>query len=188
MRSATASTATDWSEIFITEDPHEHLVWIESRIFPKPLPEYLLSADFWTDHLCGNEALFKFACGLWMSYSWLIRYQSDIILAKDLGLLPKFVEWVGWTTFIGDFLSHVNPDSLELVSDRYKYGELRLARLNKLYRVKSPRLSNMVHGYMSSPTWYQDYFSKNFAWLLAVFVYVTVILSAMQVCLATAQF
>jgi hypothetical protein len=44
---------------------------------------------------------------------------------------------------------------------------------------------NFVHGYMSDSTWYRAFFERNFAWLLAVFAHVTVILSAMQVGLAT---
>ena len=33
--------------IFVTEEPRLHLVWIDDRIFIKPLPIYLLSAAFW---------------------------------------------------------------------------------------------------------------------------------------------
>ena len=38
---------------------------------------------------------------------------------------------------------------------------------------------------MSTSTWYQEYFKTHFAWLIAVFAYFTVVLSAMQVGLAT---
>jgi len=38
---------------------------------------------------------------------------------------------------------------------------------------------------MSASTWYKSFFSRNFAWLLAVFAYLTIILSALQVGLAT---
>jgi hypothetical protein len=44
---------------------------------------------------------------------------------------------------------------------------------------------NFVHGYMFDYTWYRAFFERNFAWLLAVFAYMTVILSAMRVRLAT---
>ncbi|KAH8593095.1 hypothetical protein B0O99DRAFT_662830 [Bisporella sp. PMI_857] len=132
--------------ILITEDPNEHLVWLESRNFIKPLPEYLLDFDFWS------------ACGPHLSYaSW----------------------------FIQDFLTRVNPETLELVHDRYKFVKLRLRRLNTLYRVTNLSLDNFVRGYMPSSTWYKAFFSRNFVWLLAAFVYVTVIISALQVGLAT---
>ena len=37
-------------KIIITEEAHLHLVWHYDRIFIKPLPEYLLSHWFWTQH------------------------------------------------------------------------------------------------------------------------------------------
>lgn len=33
--------------IYLTESPDEHLVWHETCIFIKPLPEYLLDYEFW---------------------------------------------------------------------------------------------------------------------------------------------
>ena len=44
-----------------------------------------------------------------------------------------------------------------------------------------------VRGYMTTPTWYQDFFARNFAWLLVVFAVMSVGLSAMQVVLATSN-
>jgi hypothetical protein len=172
-------------KILITEDVNEHLVWVEERFFVKPLPQYLLSFEFWTKNLCANVELHKSACGLLLSYAWLVCQESDYRIATESGLLPKGVEWQQWTALIADFLSHMDLHSLKDVSDRYKYGELRLTRLNKIYRllVLSPR--NFVYGYMSASTWYKSFFSRNFAWLLAVFAYLTIILSALQVGLAT---
>jgi hypothetical protein len=43
----------------------------------------------------------------------------------------------------------------------------------------------LVYGFMSSSTWYGAFLERNFGWILAVFIYVTVVLSAMQVGLAT---
>ena len=40
---------------------------------------------------------------------------------------------------------------------------------------------------MATSTWYQDFFSRNFAWLLAVFGVISMAQSAMQVFLATAK-
>lgn len=37
---------------------------------------------------------------------------------------------------------------------------------------------------MTASTWHQDFFARNFAWLLAVFAVVSVVLSAMQVVVA----
>ena len=37
------------------------------------------------------------------------------------------------------------------------------------------------------PTWYKDFFGRNFAWLLGVFAVLSVALSAMQVAIAMAR-
>ena len=41
-----------------------------------------------------------------------------------------------------------------------------------------------MRGYMATSTWCQDFVARNFAWLLAVFAFMSVALSAMQVVLA----
>ncbi len=172
-------------KILITEDTNEHLVWVEERFFVKPLPSYLLSFDFWRDNLCAQEDLHKSACGLLLSYAWLVCHESDFRIATESGLLPNGIEWQQWTTLVADFLSGLDLHSLKNVSDRYKYGELRLTRLNKIYRLLVLSPKHLVYGYMSASTWYKSFFSRNFAWLLAVFAYLTIILSALQVGLAT---
>jgi len=40
---------------------------------------------------------------------------------------------------------------------------------------------------MTASTWYQDFFARNFAWLLAVFAVISVALSAMQVVIGVAR-
>lgn len=171
--------------ILIDEDINEHLVWVEERFYVKPLPQYLLNFQFWTDNLCKDVELHKSACGLILSYAWLVCHQSDFRIAIELGLLPNGIEWEQWTTFMTDFLGHIDIHSLKDVSDRYKYGELRLTRLNTIYRLVLFSSRSLVSGYMASSTWYKSFFARNFAWLLAVFAYFTVVLSALQVGLAT---
>jgi hypothetical protein len=151
----------------------------------KPLPQYLLSYEFWRDNLCADVELHKSACGFLLSYAWLVCQESDFRIATELCLLPKGVEWQQWTTLIADFLSQMDLHSLKGVSNRYRYGELRLTRLNKIYRLLLISPKNLVYGYMSASTWYKSFFSRNFAWLLAVFAYLSIILSALQVGLAT---
>lgn len=173
--------------ILITENPDEHLIWHESRIFIKPIPELLLSYESWKEHLCTNNKLYQAAAGLLLSYTWLISYQSDFRIAKDLNLIPSEITWPNWRAFVSDFLSHIDPYTLHQVSPRYRYGELRLSRLNLIYRFTPSMFStkNLVRGYMPGSMWYRAFFQRNFAWLLAVFAYVTVLLSAMQVGLAS---
>jgi len=87
-------------KILITENPDEHLVWHESRIFVKLNPELLLSYECWTKDLCVDDDLHESACGLLLLYTWLVCHKSDFHIAKELGLLPEEVEWSGWISFV----------------------------------------------------------------------------------------
>ncbi len=173
--------------IFLTENPDEHLVWIENRFFIKPLPEFLLSYSAWTGHLQHDVALHQSACGLLLSYTWLVRHRSDYEIAIHNHLLPANLTWESWIKLASSFLAHVDADSLTQVSPRYRYGELRLTRLNSIYRLMPAVFSfqNFSRGFMRVPTWYKAFFQKNFAWLLAVFAFISVALGAIQVGLAT---
>ncbi|PMD61108.1 uncharacterized protein K444DRAFT_642316 [Hyaloscypha bicolor E] len=174
-------------EIIITEDPNEHLVWHQIRIFIKPLPIFLLDLDCWTRKICKSKQLHEPACGLLLSYAWLVRYESDLRIAHEKGLLPDFIHLATWTEFISEFLEHIDLQSLSGVSPRYQYGELRLSRLNKIYYITRFTWRDSVRGYMTTSTWYQDFFARNFAWLLAVFAFMSLGLSAMQVVLASTR-
>jgi hypothetical protein len=174
-------------EIIITEDPNEHLVWHETRIFIKPLPIFLVDLDCWTRKICKTKQLYEAACGFLLSYAWLVGHESDLRIAREKGLLPDFIHWATWTEFMSEFLEHIDLQSLCGVSPRYQYGELRLSRLNKIYCVTRFTWRDFVRGYMTTSTWYQDFFARNFAWLLAVFAVMSVALSAMQVVLVTAK-
>lgn len=173
--------------VLVTEKPDEHLGWHESQIFIKPLPEYLLCYDYWVKHLYANAERHRSACGLVLSYACLVDYQSDLQIAKEVNLLPEDVDWASSTAFLTDFLTEIDSHTLHQVDRRYQYGELRLTRLNLLYRITPPMspMRYLMKGFMSRPSWYQAFFKRNFGWLLAVFLYVSVVLSAMQVGLAT---
>ena len=183
--------------IIATEQADLHLTWSNSYIYIKPLPHYLLVADFWKENLCG-DTLHENACGFLLSYAWLIRSQTDFEIATkdDLtpSLLPANLEWSEWRTFMSEFLSNVSPDTpyqpnhgiIDFkVSKRYQYGELRLGRINKIYRF-APLwwYAHLFRGYHSGYDQYGTFFSRNFAWLIVVFAYITVVLTAMQVGLA----
>jgi hypothetical protein len=174
-------------EILITEDSNEHLVWHKTRIFVKPLPTFLFDLDCWTQEICRTRQLYESGCGFLLSYAWLIRHESDLRIAHEKALLPNNIDWTTWTEFMDDFLAHVDLQSLSGISPRFQYGELRLSRLNKIYRMTRLNWRDFVRGYMSTSTWYGDFFSRKFAWMLAFFAFMSVALSAMQVVLAAAR-
>ncbi|EPS39634.1 hypothetical protein H072_6584 [Dactylellina haptotyla CBS 200.50] len=178
--------------IVITENMELHLVWSDKRIFVKPIPSYLLSTEFWTNHLLYSEGmepsqrhvreeLAKNVRGFLFTYTALIAYESDFRIARELGLLPLEVTWDGWKEFSRQFLGDFH---YTLVNPRYWYGELRLSRLNSIYRWRKGLL---WRGYskISSHISYEDLMRDNFHLLAAILGYVVIVLTAMQVGLAT---
>jgi hypothetical protein len=176
--------------IYPTENPDEHLVWHDTSIFIKPMPAYLLDYEFWEQEICNDATLYRNAYGLLVSYLWLLRHKSDLRIASGAGLLPVDIDWNNWVAFVTNLNIRLDSTAFCEANYRYRYGELRLTRLNTLYRLGLAgfSLQNVVYGFMSGSLRYTTFFERNFGWILAVFVYVTVILSAMQVALATDRF
>ena len=175
-------------EIVVAEQTDLHLVWWENYIFVKPLPRFLLHHGFFAQNLCLRDtqetrARYASACGLLLSYTHLIQHESDFSIALELGLLPRETKWTQWVIFAMDVRSNIDK-ARSGISDRYIYGELRRRRLNLVYRLVC---GEWTRGYHHIPTEYSRWFQQNFAWLLLVFAYATVLLSAMQVILATDQ-
>ncbi|OAP55708.1 hypothetical protein AYL99_09860 [Fonsecaea erecta] len=129
---------------------------------------------------CKKRKLRKTALGFLFSYVALIRHESDLRLAKDRFLIPLNADWTYWTTLIQQLdPEHIYPN----IDERFYYGELRLSRLNKLYRFTqwSPR------GYVYRWQEYGSFMAEYFGLLTAMTVYIAIILTAMQVGLATDQ-
>ena len=184
-------------DIVVAEQLDLHLVWSPARIFIKPVPKYLLSADFWRANICPHPELYKTAFGLLTTYVALIEREVDYNLAVNNGLLPKEVTWLAWLVFAEEVMlaserskAYLDPaftsqhQSFERqisVNPRFYYGELRVGRLNWIYRVarRQPR------GYFSGCTTYGAFVRDNVNSFIALFAYATIVLSAMQVGLAT---
>ncbi|KAK4936070.1 hypothetical protein LTR10_022972 [Elasticomyces elasticus] len=181
--------------IIVTEQADCHLIWQDDQILIKPLPEILLDYKAWELYLSEPSETRAAACGFVLSYLWLICHESDFAIAKDHHLLPDFVEWSAWSDFAASAFDHLHErDSGTLkvtVSYRYQYGELRLSRLNKIYRFlyALPRgdIKTLIFGYSYTYTTYQSFFERNTGWLVSLAVYIGVVLTAMQVGLATKE-
>ncbi|TDZ58260.1 hypothetical protein CTRI78_v005598 [Colletotrichum trifolii] len=172
--------------IIVTEDPKLHLVWIQDRIFIKPLPKYINSYSFWKDHLCASEdpevhqrrtRLRKVIVGYLRTYSYLIRYESDFRIAKDpaFQLISADATWNRFCDFAKDLASITDKD----VSTRYTYGEIRLTRLN----FYAPILLRKSHfqriEYQSG-----SYFARSYGPILFIIGITPIILSGLQVAVA----
>ncbi|OHE95304.1 hypothetical protein CORC01_09449 [Colletotrichum orchidophilum] len=177
-------------EIHVTENPELHLVWAKNRIFIKPMPRWLLNPEFWATNLAEasdkqsdprKQQLVSCALGFLYTYTALIAYESDFRIAVDKGLVPDGMKWYQWKALSAQIAQNHCYAS---VNPRYWYGELRLSRLNKIYRI---RLGYVLRGFSKvvSHAVYEDLLRDNFATLAAVLGYVVIVLTAMQVGLAT---
>ncbi len=172
-------------EVVLTEQADLHLTWSASTVFVKPFPQYLGHHDFWTAHLCHQKELHGAACGFLYSYTWLISHESDFAIAQSLNLIPR-MQWTQWRAYIQDVRRTIDRKPPEYINRRYQFGELRLRRLNWLYRFFGrPQDRSLIRGYFYNYRTYSSFFVRRFAWLFAVFAYVTIVLTAMQVGLAT---
>jgi hypothetical protein len=174
--------------IVITEDPRLHLVWIDNRIFIKPLPKYLTSYSFWYKFLSGPcpaskdidvLELRKAALGYLRTYFFLIQYGSDLQIAQDpaLSLVPKEVTWLQFCRFS----ANLNDIADDEVSGRYHYGEIRLTRLNYY----APVLLGRAH-YQRVNYQYRAYFARMQGPVISAFAFFSILLNCMQVTLAVA--
>lgn len=196
-------------DIVVHEQMDLHLVWDSKRMFLKPIPRYLFVLGFWEDNfsckagcasastsehsrqttsgtqkmaevpICERCQMYKCALGFLLSYASLISYENDLCIAKEANLVPVELTWPDWRILIKELLTRENKRN---INKRYLYGELRLARLNKVYRytLRSP-IRGYLYGHSSSSKFWQD----NFTRIVSLFAYIAIVLTAMQVGLAT---
>lgn len=187
-------------EVVITEAMDMHLVWTTGKVYIKPLPRFLLEPTIWTEYLCCQHTckctsrldynnaqpmecerrkLYKVALGFLYSYAALIRHESDFLLAKDRYLLPNCgISWFSWIAFVKQLdTEHIYPD----INPRFHHKELRLSRLNYIYYLTQLSPAGFVRRWDR----YSTFFHMNLGWLAATTVYMVVVLTAMQVGLAT---
>lgn len=181
-------------EIILTEEMGLHLVWGTSGIYIKPLPKFLLAKSFWAVNLVARSAgttklegiraeLIACARGLLYSYCSLIAYESDFDIAKAYKLLPSELKWNDWREWVHEVLESCTYDT---INPRFWYGELRLGRLNKIYRYEKYYI---LRGYsrIGAPSTYSELLRDNFGLLAAILGYMAIVLTAMQVGLATSH-
>ncbi|KAJ6195943.1 hypothetical protein J3E72DRAFT_244978 [Bipolaris maydis] len=176
-------------QVIQTQQMDLHLLKFSSKLLIKPLPEWILCHQFWTDCICNHDDadgkrepgwLWRSAAGFLVSYVWLLTTPLDLKMAHDNSLLPSFVTWHWWKSFVADFITHVDIDTLHQVNKRYQFGDLRLGRINTIYRVRYAH-THFVRGYLWGYNRYVIFFQRKFSWVLIVFVFFSVVLSAMQV-------
>lgn len=173
-----------------------HLIWTTNKICIKPLPRFLLEPTIWTDFLCclknctcstsidekaqgcERRELYKVALGFLYSYAALIRHESDLLLAKERYLLPNDISWSNWISFIQQLdTQNIYPD----INPRFHHKELQLSRLNYIYYFTQGN----PEGFMRRWHRFSTFVMENLGWVTATTVYIVVVLTSMQVGLAT---
>jgi hypothetical protein len=126
--------------------------------------------------------MWQAAVGFVRTYAYLIKYQIDFQKAQstELGLIPPDdgfnpITYERFAQFIAPF-AELEDDQ---VTPRYRYGELRLTRLNWFARFFLGKWT-YFHLYAQ----WNEYLGRVFAPFLALFVLLSTALSAMQVALA----
>ena len=198
-------------DIIVIEQMDLHLVWDEERVFLKPIPRYLLNQDFWKDFLtckdrCASLALGyqrdesafyddkdthqvgqvicepcklrRLANGFLGTYASLVSHENDLRIAKTSNLVPMEISWSQWRELVREWLA---PEKKYDINIRYEYGELRLSRLNMIYRFT---FLSPLRGYLYEYRTYHHFWNANLARIAAGFAYVIIVLTAMQVGLA----
>jgi hypothetical protein len=177
--------------IMVTEEVEMHLVYYSNIILIKPMPRFLLDAQFWQDHiLCPSEGhacsrrecgakrtLYGWALGFMISYVGLVASESDFHIAQQSHLLPEQVGWSLWIRLVKQLLT---DDNCKNINKRYHYGELPLLGLNLLCYARGN-----VGGYRYGAHDYSNFLRRNVENLFALFAFFAIILTAMQVGLAT---
>ncbi|KAL4725665.1 hypothetical protein ACLX1H_007816 [Fusarium chlamydosporum] len=178
-------------EIVITERLDLHLVWTPGRIFIKPLPRFLLEPRFWERFLscdksfntdlswCDCKSLRERCLGLFFSYVAIITHESDFHIAKENHLIPEDVHWMAWRAAARELVEQ--RSIYRFIDPRFHYGELHLSRLNKIFFFRQGTLRGLLTRSYEYSTLLQD----SLTWLASSIVFIAVILTAMQVGLAT---
>ena len=173
--------------VTLTERPDMHLVWIKQNIYLKAFPRYLCDHAIWIDHLCDDKTLHAAACGFILSYTWLICSELDFSYAQSLKLVPD-APWTRWRALLQSARLHFAMHPPDLIHRRYIYSELRLSRLNWIFRFDpTARRQDGLRRALFVDDHTYSFFQRNFAWTIIVFLYVTLALTSMQVGLAMAR-
>ncbi|KAK4233242.1 hypothetical protein C8A03DRAFT_39064 [Achaetomium macrosporum] len=188
-------------EITVADRMDLHLLWAnEGRLFVKPVPRFLLDPVFCQRSLqcpggcaCrdppGDACLViprKVALGFLYTYACLISSESDFHIANEKHLLPRKeddspIEWADWKTLARALLRTHERDPAA-VHPRFLHAELRLSRINTIHRfTQLPPFEPYLRGRHN----YGSLFRDNLTWMAAATVFVALVLTAMQVGLAT---
>ena len=157
-------------DIIPSELPQLHLVWFDRIIYIKPLPDCLIKDSRYLSQNVDHSGV---VAGFLRSYCSLIQRPLDLSTAQESNLISKDVTWEQWAPFRDIVLTKTGDMN---INKRYEYGELRLNRLDIIYRFTGRGLT-----YFTVHRTYKTYFVQYFSTFATVFAFVAIVLTAMQV-------
>ena len=187
------------------EDPNLHLITRCDTVYIKPLPAFLLDAEFWTRYLsppasAPSDASYAAtsaaasqkhvqarsnrarAVGLLRSYAFLIQHPIDLELAHASHILPYSISWHDWSLFSAPLRSL--PSRSAEIAPRYHYGQLRASRLDWAVFLFRPRSARTKWWYVV-PYWNIGIYVQKYATpLVATALTLEVALQAIEVLIA----
>ncbi|KAF1344768.1 hypothetical protein BDV97DRAFT_61730 [Delphinella strobiligena] len=190
-----------------------HLIPTSSWLYLKPMPRFLLDPHFCKDRLqcvdeascksssspeprrsrlyfesqrCGRCRARRCATGFLLSYAALVSHESDFFISQHHHLLPQEMTWPRWKTFLQQLFA--DPYIYERIDPRFDYGELELSRLHSISRYHSIIGIMTLHAPITSIRGYNHgYNLYSEPLVVSITVYVALVLTAMQVGVATNQ-
>ena len=131
--------------IIPSNDTSLHLVWTTGKIYMRPVPSFILCESFYEHYLSPNNLSehTKPVLGLLYSYIAMLPSELDFDIAQNTGLIPDEYKWQDWKHLVRRVLAEYD-DIVPKLPVRYQYGELRLDRLDKIYRYMR---GDWLHGY-----------------------------------------
>ncbi|KAK4663288.1 hypothetical protein QC763_607260 [Podospora pseudopauciseta] len=170
------------------------------KLLIKPVPRFLLDPAFCSTNLQCPDACAchdppantcrgiprRVALGFLYTYACLVSSGSDFYIANEKHLLPyreddKPLEWADWKILARELLQMYERE-LDVVHPRFLRAELRLSRINIIHRLTSLPLFNP---YLRGRHNYGSFFRDNLTWITTATVFIALVLTAMQVGLAT---
>ncbi|KAK4119814.1 hypothetical protein N657DRAFT_658791 [Parathielavia appendiculata] len=157
-------------EIVIADRMDLHLLWTNKRkLFVKPIPRFLLDPDF-----CRSNLQCPDGCACYTPANTC----RGIARKVALGFLNTYAYWKALTRE----LLRVHERDPDMVHPRFLRAELRLSHINTIHRFTR---FLPFHPYVRGWHNYSSLFHDKLAWMATAAVFVALVLTAMQVGLAT---
>ena len=147
-------------EVLHTQQIDLHLLKFSNRLLLKPLSEYMLDFEFWQEHICERSRSTRVCLWVPVILHLAALFTLGFEACTRPFLVPSFITWHWWKEFAKDYLQRIDVNALDQVNKRYHFGDLRLGRINSIYRTRF-MFTHFVRGYLYRYNRYVIFFQRN---------------------------